>query len=363
MAVSDLSLNAAASADGAVGGVFVETNDPSANAVVAFARRADGSLVQRHAYSTSGTGTGGTVDPLASQFALVLAPSHQFLFAVNAGSNSIASFTVLKGDLEAIGAVPSGGMRPVSLAATNHVLYALNSTSNTVTGFRIENDGTLTPVPTWTRTLSAGASGAAVVRFSHDGHLLAVAERTSRTLDVFVVNNDGSLSDVPTTTTSNGLVPFGFDFTPRGQLLVSEAGSNAASSYDAARDGSLTLVSGSVATGPASAPQRAPCWLIVTQDGRFGYTANAGSGSVTGYAIAANGALSLVTPSGLTGNVGTGSTPLDLDVSHDGRFLYVLEAGTGTIASFAIAGDGSLSSLAHTAAVSPRSGQMGLAAY
>src|SRR5689334_19799169 len=55
-----------------VGGVFVSTNGLNGNAVVAFARAADGTLTPTGTFTTGGTGIGGVGDPLASQFAVAL---------------------------------------------------------------------------------------------------------------------------------------------------------------------------------------------------------------------------------------------------------------------------------------------------
>lgn len=346
-------------ADGVVGGVFTETDDASANAVVAFARRADGTLAYLANYPTAGRGLGGAnvVDPLQSQFAVVLTPDHRYLFAVNAASNSVAAFAVHTTSLSTIGTYPSNGSTPVSLAATNHVLYVLNKYSNTVTGFRID-DGRLTPEPQWTRSLSPSASGGAAIRFDRDAHLLAVTERASNTIDVFTVR-DGQLSPTPVQRSSAGAGPFGFDWTPRRELVASEAGSGSASSYAAARNGALALRDSAVTTH-----QTAPCWLIATGDGRFVYTANAGSNSVTGFSVSPTGTLSILTASGMTGLLGAGASPLDLDVSQDSRFLYVLKAGINTIGAFAVAHDGTLTNLADGVGGLPsKSGQMGLAAY
>jgi len=342
-----------------VGGVFTETDDAADNAVVAFARHADGSLTYVANYPTGGKGLGGAnvVDPLQSQFAVALTPDHQYLFAVNAGSNSIAAFAVNKNGLRRIGTVASNGSGTVSLAATNRVLYALNKYSNTVTGFRIEDDN-LVSDPSLTRSLSVGAGGGAAIRFDRDQQLLAIAERTSNTIDVFEVHDD-RLSQHPISTASAGVTPFGFDWTPRRQLLASEAGSGSASSYLASRGGTLDVVSARVSTH-----QAAPCWLISTHDGRFAYVANAGSGSITGFGVDARGVLTILTPSGVTGALGAGSTPLDLDVSQDSKFLYVLKAGANTIGAFAVGNDGSLSNLPDGVGGLPtRSGQMGIAAY
>jgi 6-phosphogluconolactonase len=110
--------------------------------------------------------------------------------------------------------------------------------------------------------------------------------------------------------------------------------------------------------------QRAPCWLIATRDGRFVYTANAGSNSVTGFAVSPEGRLTILTPTGMTGVLGAGATPLDLDVSQDSKFLYVLEAGSNTIGAFAVSHDGSLTNLPDgVGGLSNRAGQMGIAAY
>ena len=344
---------------GTVGGVFTETDDATSNAVVAFARRADGTLRYIANYPTDGQGLGGAnvVDPLQSQFAVALTPDHQYLYAVNAASNSVAAFAVTRGGLEKLGTYASNGTTPVSLAATERVLYVLNKTSNTVTGFRIDR-GRLVAQPRWTRALSPTASGAAAIRFDHDAHLLAVTERVSNSIDVFTVH-DGRLSAAPVLTQSAGAVPFGFDWTPRHQLVASEAGSGSASSYAAFRDGSLSVRSAAVST-----LQRAPCWLIATHDGRFVYTANAGSNSVTGFAVSPTGTLTILTPTGMTGVLGAGATPLDLDVSQDSKFLYVLKAGVNSIGAFAVSRDGSLTNLPDgVGGLSYRGGQMGIAAY
>lgn len=356
-AASSVALDRGIDRDDVVGGVFAETNDATANAVVAFARHADGSLTYVANYPTGGQGIDGAVDPLQSQYSVALTPNHEFLFAVNAGSNSIAAFEVGPRGLRAIATVASNGTTPVSIAATNRVVYVLNKGSNTVTGFRID-DGRLRAEPRLTRSLSAGAGGGAAIRFDPEQRLLAVTERTSNTIDVFTVRDDGELSRNPVSSPAAGNTPFGFDWTARRDLVASEAGSGTASSYVATHRGALTVTSGS----PVSTHQAAPCWLITTHDGRFAYVANAGSSSITGFSIAASGALSIIAP--VTGALPAGSTPLDLDVSRDSKYLYVLKAGSNTIAPFRVNANGTLTALADGVGGLPtRSGQMGIAAY
>jgi 6-phosphogluconolactonase (cycloisomerase 2 family) len=89
--------------------------------------------------------------------------------------------------------------------------------------------------------------------------------------------------------------------------------------------------------------QAAACWLVVTSDGRFAYTANAGSANVSQYSIASSGALSLV-GSGANGTTAPG--PVDLDVTDGDGFLYVLSSGAGAISAFSVdPDDGSLTSI------------------
>ena len=340
-----------------VGGVFVSTNGLNGNAIVAFARAADGSLSPTGTYPTGGTGIGGVGDPLASQFAVALSPNAKLLVVVNAGSNDVSSFAVSGGSLSLVDRASSSGMRPVSVAVSKDYVYALNTISNTIGVLAIGSDGSLTALPGKTKALPAGANGAAEVRLSPNGHVLVVSERVSNRLETFTVGADGSLGD-GVVTPDAGTTPFGFDFTTRGQVIVSEAASGSASSYNVNADGTLA-----VATAAASTTQRAPCWLIVNNSGRFAYTANAGSATITGFAVAASGTLSLLTSTGVSGDLGAGAQPLDLDMSRNGNFLYVMKNGTGTIGGFAVAGDGSLTPLADTPGLAARAGYMGLAAY
>ena len=72
----------------------------------------------------------------------------------------------------------------------------------------------------------------------------------------------------------------------------------------------------------------------------------------------------LLTASGVTGVLGAGTTPLDLDVSQDSKFLYVLKAGVNTVGAFAVNHDGTLNALADgVGGLTSRGGQMGIAAY
>jgi 6-phosphogluconolactonase (cycloisomerase 2 family) len=246
-------------------------------------------------------------------------------------------------------------VRPISLAARGHLLYVLNTGDNTISGFFIVGNALLVPLPHSTRSLAAGANGAAAIRFTPNGRHLVVSERVSNRFEVFPVQFDGRLG-APVISPASGGASFGFDVTRHNQPIVSET-QGSLSSYALSSNGALTPITASVTTGGAAA-----CWVTITGDGRFAYTTNAGSNFVAGFAVDGAGRLTALDPGGRTGDVGAGATPIDLD-HVESRFLYTLEAGRGTIGGFAIHRDGSLTALADTPAGSPASGLQGLAAY
>jgi 6-phosphogluconolactonase (cycloisomerase 2 family) len=190
--------------------------------------------------------------------------------------------------------------------------------------------------------LSSATAGPAQVSFSPDGAEIVVTEKATSTIDVYPVLVDGTLG-APTFVPSQGMTPFGFDFGRYGSLIVSEAfggapNGSAVSSYRFADDGGLELVSGSVAT-----TETAACWIALTHDGRFAYATNAGSGTVTGYRVAPKtSALSILDGDGVTGDLGPAAHPIDAAVTRDDRWLYVLSSATGEIAAFRVRKNGSL---------------------
>lgn len=329
------------------GAVYVLTNQVN-NAVAAFDRAPDGTLTAAGTFSTGGSGNpvaqpgDPPTDPLASQGALFL--SNNFLFAVNAGSNEISVLSVGKDSLTLVDKVSSGGIRPISLTVHGDLLYVLNEggTPN-ITGFTISETGELTPLPGSTRPLTAGSmADPAEVRFSSDGALLVVTEKAANLIDVYVVGSDG-VAGLPTPNPSNGLTPFGFAFDQRNNLIVSEAfggapNAAAVSSYNAALSGTLSVVSGSVPDF-----QTAACWIVITNSGRYVYTSNTGTGVVSSYTLASNGALSLL--SSVAANTGAMSAPIDMALNNGSRYLYVHAAGLQTVEAFRVETDGSLTSI------------------
>ncbi len=337
-------------ATGAPPAVYVMTNQPEANAVVVLNRAPDGALTEAGTFPTGGLGTGGGVDPLGSQGALILSEDSRWLFAANPGSNEISVMAVRRSGLSLTEKVASRGMRPVSLTINRNLLYVLNA-EGTISGFTFSRVGGLSALTASTRSLIGGPSAApAQVGFDPSGDLLVVSEKATNVIDTYSVGQDGRPGD-PIRNESSGPVPFGFTFSGSDVLIVSEA-SGATSSYRASAEAELQVISGSVST-----TQIASCWVVVT--GCYAYVSNTGSGSISSYLIGDDGSLTLL--DARAGVTGDGSSPIDLAITKDGRFIYVIKASSGTVGGFQVEKDGSLTPLPDAGSLPP--GTQGIAAY
>ena len=330
----------ATSAGGDRGGraVYTLTNSSSGNAVAVFSRAADGSLTADGTVSTGGVGTSVG---LGSQGALVL--DGRRLFAVNAGSDTISALRVGRGGNVSLTVVAgSHGANPFSLSVRGRLLYVLNAgdagTPASIHGFRVVH-GELVALPGSSRPLSSALPDPAQIEFTPNGRHLVVTEKATNRIVTYRVGLSGYAGG-PNAQSSAGETPFGFAFDRRGLLIVSEAFGGAPdasvlSSYRVTSSGTVSAVDPNVAT-----TETAACWVVVTKDGRYTYTTNTGSNSISGYAIGSDGGLTLLDPDGRT--AATGAGPLDAALSRGSRFLYTLNSGANEIQAFAVNRDGSL---------------------
>jgi 6-phosphogluconolactonase len=332
---------AMASGGGSGGGaVYTLTNSASENAVAVFDRARDGSLTAEGTVPTGGAGTGAG---LGSQGALVLDDDR--LFAVNAGSNTISLLQVgNRGRVRLADVARSGGVRPISLTVHGKLVYVLNAgdatTPANIKGF-LALWGRLIALPGSSRPLSTAAPDPAQVEFSPDGRQLVVTEKATNMIVTYRVRF--GYAGAPNAQPSSGMTPFGFAFDRRGLLIVSEAfggapDASAMSSYSLSGDGTITPI-----TASAKTTETAACWVVVTKNGRYTYTTNTGSNSITGYRIGSDGSLAILDADGKTAN--TGATPIDMALAKGSRLLYSLNSGVPEIQGFAVNGDGSLDPL------------------
>ncbi|MGX7681688.1 lactonase family protein [Jatrophihabitans sp. DSM 45814] len=322
------------------GAVFVQTDNLAGNTVVAYDRAPDGTLTQAGVYPTGGLGgqlSGSVVDHTASQGSLAYDQANHLLYAVNAGSNTITSFAVRGDRLTRLQTIGSGGEFPVSITVHGGQLYVLNARGGgSIQGY-LRLGGLLVKVPSWHRDLGFNpnptpefTSTPGQIAFTPDGSKLIVTTKgDGQSIEVFGVGLLGP-SIKPVVTSDPGNVPFAIEFDQQAHVLIAEAGPSAVATFTINRNGTLTLLA-RTATG-----QAATCWVTSTGD-RL-YASNAGSASVSGYHND-NGTL---TP---LGNTSTDPGTVDAAASPNGRFLYVQTGGNGVVDEFKIGGNGSLTEI------------------
>jgi DNA-binding beta-propeller fold protein YncE len=365
----DSSPEAAAEAGVATDVLYVETNDitPGANAVLAYSRAADGSLtpLPGSPFAIGGTGVGNPTQGLGpddSDQEIVASSDHTRLFAVNAGSNTIAVLDIRPdGSLSAVAGspFPSGGIGPVSVGVSGSFLYAVNQDEDpaqdaaagapSYTAFTVGATGALTALAG--STVSAGVSPS-VALVSADGKLLFGADFLAPLKSVppqpplraFAIGADGKLTAAPGTPMAIPVVDGGtppgtpvalglalhptqkilyVDFTQRSQVGVY--------SYDGTT-GALTYVTAAALSGPA------PCWVRVSPDGKFLYVVDTANDSVS--VLDASNPLAPVEIQNLQlddpgaplsdASPATVSEAFEEGVSPDGKFLYVLSQRSTT---------------------------------
>jgi 6-phosphogluconolactonase (cycloisomerase 2 family) len=354
---------ALAAPDPVVGHVYIDDNTSPANTISGFDRNADGTLtpIPGSPFAAGGAGTGTS---LASQGAVEVSGDGRYLLAVDAGSNQISVLRIHHdGTLQLVpgSVVASGGAEPLSLTEHHGLVYVANAgtQAENYTGFVLNHAGQLRPLAGSTFSLPVDAQPGDIL-FNGTGRNLVGARVGSSVIDSFRVSPDGRLVPAPGSPfAAQGPGPFGSEFRPTdpSQLFVSNAhagaGNGTVSAFSVASDGTLSAIGDS----PFADDQTAPCWVEITPDGRYLFTVNTASASISRYVIAPSGSLTLLGSTPIPGPGGAGSE--DARLSPDGRDLYVNETGAGLIGEFTVDG-GDLTPLG-TVAVASGSGAAGLA--
>lgn len=337
-----------------VGAVYTQTNDPAGNSVVVFNRSARGTLQKREAVSTGGNGSVQSVGCgpgcaiLDSQNAVVVSQNGKLVFAVNAGSDSVTSFRETPSGLKRVSTLSSGGDMPESLALHGNLLYVLNvatanagGTTGNIYGYRVSPNGRLSALGS-SRPLANAAppdhsADPRVIGFKPNGKVIVVTDLAGGfmgpgapgRIETFVVGSDGKAGPAVSHPSSDGF-PFGFAFDHRSHLVVSNVHDPAGqipgsvSTYSVSDSGAVTPID----TKPSGGVL--PCWVVITNDGRFAYVVNTGAGlpgPVTYFRLSPQGKLTPLSPP-------AASAPgeflrTDAALSRDSKFLYVLSPGFG----------------------------------
>jgi hypothetical protein len=330
----------AAAAESHPGYVYVNDNTAGQNTIAAFARHADGTLspVGGSPFNAGGAGAGSG---LASQGAVQVSSDGRYVLAVDPGSNQLSVLRIRRdGALKLVDTVSSGGVKPVSVAEHDGLVYVANSGpgGSSYTGFVLNRGGHLDPLAGSTVSLPDDAQPGDVLLNSTGTNLVGTRVGSSL-IDSFTVGSDGRLTAAPGSPfVAQGPGPFGSEFRPTdpSQLFVSNAhggaGNGTVSAFSVAADGALS----SIGASPFADQQTAPCWVEITHDGQFLFAVNTGSGSISRYSIANDGTLTLLGSTQVSSQSGVGA--VDARLSGDGRTLYVDESHVGTVGEFAVDG-------------------------
>ena len=340
-----------------VGYTYLDGNTAGANTIDGFARHADGSVTplpgSPFAAGGAGLGTG-----LASQGAIQATPDGRYLLAVDAGSNQISVLRITAGGVPVpVGQpVSSGGIKPVSVAVSPAgLVYVANSGAggSGYSGLRLHVDGSLTPIPGSTVTVPDSAGLGDVFFNAFGDHLIGTRTGTSQ-IDSFVVLPGGHLLAAKGSPfTGQGLGQLGAEFSPArpAELFVSNAHNGAdlgtVSAYRDSLAGQLTPIGAS----PYADGQTAPCWVEISHDGRYLFAVNTGSGNISSYAIGSGGSLTLIGSTPIAG----GGADIDARLSPDGRYLLVDGSGNHILSVFAVSG-GNLTEVASSPTPLPAGG-------
>jgi hypothetical protein len=329
-----------------IGHVYLDGNTVGENTIAAYDRAPNGSLTPTPGspFAIGGAGLGAG---LGSQGAIQLADHGRFVLAADAGSNQISVLRVNSdGSLTPTAGSPfaSDGVKPVSIAVHDNLVYVANdgnsTTSANYTGFYLTPFGQLIHLPFSTVQAPGAANDLGDVLFNSTGTNLVGTEVASSQIDSFRVHPFGYLSAAPGSPyPGQGLGAFGSAFSPTvpNQLFVTNPHNvgndvGTVSAFNVAGDGRLF----SIGNSPTADLQNGPCWVAVAPNGRFVFVVNTGSGSVSRFSVGFAGNLTLLGTSPVNDNGGVGGT--DAAISPDGQNLYINETAAHGVAEMTVNG-------------------------
>jgi 6-phosphogluconolactonase (cycloisomerase 2 family) len=257
--------------------------------------------------STGGKGSADLTDSgvLDADNQVIVNPSHTLLFAVNQGSDSIAVFKIApNGALTPSPGSPysSGGKAPASLGLSGNTLVVANKAQDGVrdltavapnyTSFHVGPDGRLTAIAGSTISADPGSSPTHAYIPPNTNRVVFGTEE-SGPLRGFAIADNGRLIEASNSPLDIDAAVFADGFDPKKEFALGVAAnpnrplvyismptvpSLAVYSYDPT--GKLTYI-----RSVPNAGAYLPCWNVVTQDGRWLYTANADTNNVTVFDI------------------------------------------------------------------------------
>jgi 6-phosphogluconolactonase (cycloisomerase 2 family) len=380
--VYTFTLLAFASSAYANGFVYVHTNEID-NKIIVYKKNGDGSLTELKRIPTSGKGVGETrplhngkpgPDPLASGDALIMAKNSKFLFAPNAGDNSVSAFKIgTDGMPTLLDREASNGDIVNTLAyheASNTLYVGHLRGPQHIKVMDFKNDDLVLRKnghSLETEKLKGRLQSHVLVSPKGDyllSNVLAdqkpdgsgIHGSEEENLVVFPIGKDGSLATPHFHTLKAGKEPFSSIFVKTGEnmFLTLFSESNNVTLHQLGSDGKVTQLSD--AKGDDSKVKGKPleyCWVALTPDHSHAYVTSFGTSDVASFRIDgskvsyAKGGLAKVPP-GNDFKAGAGiptSAPVDSWGSDDGYF-YQLYGAIGKLGAYKMTKGGGLKKIA-----------------
>ncbi len=339
--------------------VYLESNQygSNENAILAYYNDGTGKLspLPGSPFKTGGAGIGNPqqiLGPDDQETPLAFSANKKYLFAVNAGSNTIAAFSIDdQGRLQTVPGSPfsSGGETPQSVAVSGDYLYVANKAQDPIHGntripnynvLKIGGNGSLTQVPHGVFETSVGASPSQVLvsgnkKFLFTSDFLGFMEKIpAGTLRSFTIGSNGLLTAVAG---SPYFIPgaggaLGLWQHPAADVLyVGFPVQGKVGVYTINNANGALSFQEMVDAGPAA------CWIRTNSTGSRMYTLNSGENTISIFntsSAAAPSALQkfpMKIPGPLVGaNNSATSQPFGLGFSKADKFLYVVNQHTST---------------------------------
>lgn len=352
--------------------IYVLSNnpEPGQNAVLGYRQNGAGKVkpIRGGPFLTGGTGfyvDDERLGPDDSDQELLVSADGRFLFAVNSGSGTVASFSITqkahRGRLKFLGAFNSGGDNPVSLGQSGQFLFVINKSNQdpgetagdnpNITTLRINNDGILSPVAGGTVELPAGVQPTQAMVSPDGKHLFNInlfefpfppppgfppfAPPYASRLVSYNINPNGTLTEADSETAPTP-PPYilGMDVHPTEKILYAGYVLGAAmGTYTYNDAGQLTYVgSSSIGTDDFGI-----CWIEVSSDGKYAYSSNSTTDTISVFSLADPlhpVEIQSVLLNGPRGSVPQpapvlfGTTPFQLELDPENDFLYVVNHET-----------------------------------
>jgi 6-phosphogluconolactonase len=272
--------------------------------------------------------------------------SSHFVYAALPAANEVAAYredpysgtlTQLSGSPYTVG----DGAISVVLHPSGKFLYVANpgQGENDISLFNIQTNGTLIEVPP--RTSVAPASLPELLVMDPAGAFLYVANAGSNDISVFSIDSgSGALTQVTSSPSSPGspfyigLTPLTMQITPSGKFLYvslagGTAGNNGSIATFSVNAGKLSRIGPLTSTDGFN-----PSGLAIDPSGKYLYVANTGSPSIAIFTIGASGVLEDNVPGSPLADIYT--DPFSLLLDPKGQYLYVANQGSNNVAVYSI---------------------------